>query len=149
VYVRDPRGDRSEYFYSTDARMSPRRIIELFAARWSVEVTFQEVRAHLGWETTRQRQRRSVLRAAPCLLGCFSVVSLIYARHVRSHPTAATTRGTLCYHKTDVTFSDALFTVRRLIWSQTLLNQWFHRDVVAKSPYRLKTLLLDHLAEAA
>ena len=107
VYVRDPQGGRSDYFYSTDARMSPRRIIETFAARWSIEVTFQEVRAHLGWETTRQRQRPSVLRTAPCLLGCFSLISLIYARHVRGRKTPGP-RET-CYRKSSVTFADALF----------------------------------------
>lgn len=135
VYVRDPSSKRVDYFYSTDARMSPRRIIELFAARWSIEVTFQEVRAHLGWESTRQRTRRSVLRAAPCLLGCFSVVTLIYARHLRHKPpTQVRPRDTLCWHKPQPTFADALFTVRRLLWSKTLLGQMLTSGVVAKIP---------------
>jgi hypothetical protein len=150
VYVRDPQSKRVDYFYSTETKMSPRRIIELFAARWSIEVTFQEVRAHLGWETTRQRTRRSVLRTAPCLMGCFSVVTLIYARHLRNTPPAKVRpRDTLCWHKPEPTFADALFTVRRLLWSTTILSQTFASDVVAKSPHRIKTLVLDYLAEAA
>ena len=147
VYVHDPISRRSDYFYSTDPRMSPRRIIELFAARWSIEVTFQEVRAHLGWETTRQRSRSSVLRAAPCLMGCFSVVSLIFARQIRGR--TARPRQTLCHHKTEVSFADALFTVRRLLWDQTILNQSLGHGVVAKCPASLKSLLIQHLAEAA
>ena len=127
--------------------MSPRRIIETFAARWSIEVTFQEVRAHLGWETTRQRQRPSVLRTAPCLLGCFSLISLIYARHVRGRKTPGP-RET-CYRKSSVTFADALFTVRRLLWSKTILSQGPLHGLVQKSPPHVKSLLLEHLARAA
>src|SRR5207248_1346377 len=135
------------YFYSTDQKMSPRRIIELFAARWSIEVTFQEVRAHLGFETTRQRTRSSVLRAAPCLMGCFSLVSLIFARHARGK--SVRPRQTLCHHKTEATFSDAMITVRRLLWEETIFHQSPGHDVVAKCPPQLKTLLLQHLTEAA
>lgn len=147
VYVHDPISKRSDYFYSTDQTMSPRRIIELFAARWSIEVTFQEVRAHLGWETTRQRSKRSVLRAAPCLMGCFSVVSLIFAQHTRGKTVRP--QQTLCYHKTEATFSDAMYTVRRLLWEKTILNQSLGHEVVAKCPPKLKTLLLQRLLDAA
>jgi len=147
VYVHDPISRRSDYFYSTDQALSPRRIIELFASRWSIEVTFQEVRAHLGWETTRQRVKASVLRAAPCLMGCFSVVSLIFARHARGKRVRP--RQTLCHHKTQVTFADALFTVRRLLWDRTILYQTLGHGVVAKCPRPLKSLLLQHLADAA
>ena len=147
VYVHDPISRRDDYFYSTDQRMSPRRIIELFATRWSIEVTFQEVRAHLGWETTRQRTRRSVLRGAACLMGCFSVVSLIFARHMRGKTVRP--QQMPWYHKREATFADALFTVRRLLWNQTILNQSTTHGLVAKCPPALKSLLLQHLAEAA
>jgi hypothetical protein len=40
------------------------RIIGLFTARWQIETTFQEMRAHLGFETPRQRVAKSVLRTA-------------------------------------------------------------------------------------
>jgi len=48
----------------TFGRRSPQRIVSLFTRRWSIEVTFEEVRAHLGFETTRQRVAKSVLRSA-------------------------------------------------------------------------------------
>jgi len=147
VYVHDPISKRSDYFYSTDQKMSPRRIIELFAARWSIEVTFQETKQHLGWQSTRQRSRRSILRAAPCLMGCFSLVTLIYKASV--HGKIATARQTLCHHKTEPTFSDALFEVRKLLWEKTILQQTLGDQIVAKCPPKLKTFLLSHLAEAA
>ena len=55
VLVRDPEGRRDpRAFFSTDPDMAPARIIAIFVRRWQIEVTFQEVRAHLGVETQRQ-----------------------------------------------------------------------------------------------
>jgi hypothetical protein len=45
---------------------------------WNIETTFEEMRAYLGLETTRGWTRRTVLRAAPCLFGLYSVVALLY-----------------------------------------------------------------------
>jgi hypothetical protein len=148
VYVHDPISDRRDYFYTTDPRLCPRRIIELYAARWSIEVTFQELKQQLGWASTRQRSRRSVLRSAPCLMGCFSVVSLIYTRHTHGGKTA-TARQTLCHHRAEPTFTDALLTTRRLLWDQTILSQSIGDDLVAKCPHKFKDFLLWQLAEAA
>jgi DDE superfamily endonuclease len=147
VYVHDPISERSDYFYSTNQKLSPRRIIEMFAARWSLEVTFQEMKQHLGLESTPQRTRRSVLRAAPCLMGCFSVITLIYNACNRNKP--ALPRQTLCHHKSQPTFSDALFTVRKLLWGQTVLQQALGIELATKLPRQLKTFVLNHLAEAA
>ena len=149
-YVYDPAGRRTNYFYSTDPRMSPRRIIETFASRWSIEVTFQEVRALLGWETPRQRVKLSVLRTGPLLLGCFSVVSLIYARLSgvgRNQPRLAKTDTG---HATaDIHFSQALTVVRRMLWQETILDHALSPAVVAKCPLRFKRFLLDQLSAAA
>ena len=78
-------------------------------------VTFQEVRADLGVETTRGWIERTVLRAEPCLFGLDSVVALWYAalpERDRQNP-EPTWKG-----KTTVTFSDAITLVRRDLWSR-------------------------------
>lgn len=109
VFVRDVQGThRDQYFYSTDPSMTPEQIVTLYTARWSIEVAFQEVREHLGFETTKQWCRRSVTRAGPCLLGLYSLVTLIYARLAkgRGGPAMHATPG---YAKSEPTFSDALF----------------------------------------
>ena len=50
VFVHDLEGThRDEYFYSTDPTMPPEQIVSLYTGRWSIEVTFQEVRTHLGF----------------------------------------------------------------------------------------------------
>jgi len=45
---------RTEAFFSTSLEAGPEQIIHWFILRWNVEVTFEELRAHLGVETQRQ-----------------------------------------------------------------------------------------------
>lgn len=52
VLVRDPLGKfESQALLSTNKEYSPKQILEWFVRRWQMEVTFEEVRAHLGMET--------------------------------------------------------------------------------------------------
>ena len=115
VFVHDCDGNhRDEYFFTTDLALTPRMIIETFTGRWSIETTFQEMRAYLGLETTRGRTENTVLRVAPCLFGLFSVIALLYAqlpaRQVQSV-------AVLWPGKTERTFSDAITAVRPWLWS--------------------------------
>jgi len=147
VFVRDVEGThRDEYFYSSDPSLRPEQIVSLYTARWSIEVTFQEVRTHLGFTTPRNWSKKSVLRTGPCLLGLYSVVSLIYARAI--HGAAVALRPTPWYAKQNATFSDALRAVRRLCWESVLKESLGHARV-AKLPRRLRLTLLDHLSRAA
>jgi hypothetical protein len=148
VFVHDLQGThRDDYFYTTDTTLKPEQIISHFTARWPIETTFQEVRAHLGFETTRQRVANSVLRMAPCLLGLFSVVCLIFAAHARRHRVRPA--ATAWYAKKELTFSDAMATVRRLFWSQTVFEKPSDHDAFEKLPRHLRDLLLDQLSRAA
>jgi hypothetical protein len=55
VIVRDPRGEfETRTLLCTAPSKTARQIIELYTRRWQVEVTFEEMRAHLGVETQRQ-----------------------------------------------------------------------------------------------
>jgi hypothetical protein len=153
VYTRDPQTDREDWFICTDVGMAPAAVVEHFAQRWSIEVTFEEARAHLGLETPRQRCKRSVLRTTPCLLGLFSVVSLIFTRLWHAEPARDRRRRTLhqtpCYRKAEPTFADALYAVRRLMWDRCLLKHVLGPRRIATLPPRLKRTLLTYLAEAA
>ncbi len=148
VFVHDLDGThRDEYFYTTDPALSAEQIVTWFTARWSIETTFQEARAHLGFETPRQRVANSVLRTAPCLLGLFSIVALIFAEHVKRHPTRP--RIMPWYAKLEPTFSDAITTVRRLFWCNTIFETPSHHRAFSKIPPRLRNLLLEYLSQAA
>jgi hypothetical protein len=148
VFVRDLQGThRDEYFYSTDPALTAPQIVSWFTARWPIETTFQEMRAHLGFETTRQHVAKSVLRTAPCLLGLFSVICLIFAEHAQRHPIRIRQRPG--YVKTDPTFSDVIATVRRLFWQQTLFQQPLYRRGFQKLPSKFRNWMLDQLSQAA
>jgi hypothetical protein len=147
VYVHDPKSGREDYFYSTDLSLTPEQIVEGFAGRWPIEVTFEEVRAHLGFETTRHWCENSVRRVAPCLLGLFSVVGLIYAELARQKKVSIHT--TPCYHKADPTFADALASVRRLIWQEVILQHAPFGRHVANLPTPIRRVLREHLTAAA
>ncbi len=70
VYVEDRQGThRPEYFFCTDPSWSPETIVSTYTQRWNIEVTFQEVKTHLGLRGLRVWAERSVRRAAPLLLG--------------------------------------------------------------------------------
>ena len=147
VFVHDLEGThRDEYFYSTEATLPPEQIVSLYTGRWSIEVTFQEVRAHLGLATPRNWSIKSVLRTAPCLLGLFSVVSLIFHRHTRGQGVRPASFA--WYAKAEPTFADAMTCVRRLCWAVVFQQSPKHGGV-AKLSRPLRIMLLDQLSRAA
>ena len=148
VFVRDEQGTRrDEYFYTTHDAFTPEQVVTLYTLRWNLEVTFQELRAHLGFEKTRQRVPNSVLRMAPCLLGLFSVICLIYHEYLKRHK--VTTCDRPCYAKSEPTFTDAIATVRRLFWKETVLAQPYFRKACKNLPPKLQEFILDHFCQAA
>src|SRR5512133_4314606 len=85
VLARDPEGKQSDAaYFCTDERFLPEELLKYVVQRWSVEVTFEEARAHLGLETQRQWSDLAIARATPVLLGWVSVVTLLAVRWHRS-----------------------------------------------------------------
>jgi DDE superfamily endonuclease/Archaeal putative transposase ISC1217 len=147
VYVHDLTGThRDSYLFSTDPTMPPAQVIATYTARWNIETTFQEMRAYLGLETTRGRTKNTVLRAAPCLFGLYSVVALLYATSSSSAPTEATVRYP---GKTAVTFSDAISVVRRQLWLEGVFESHGQTEAFRNLPEPLQAVLLAALAPAA
>ncbi len=83
--------------------------------RRRVEVTFHEVRDHLGVETQRQWSPLAILRTTSALLGLFSLVTLL--AHPHTTASAPPVRAAAWYDKQAPTFVDALALVRRQIWA--------------------------------
>lgn len=118
VLVRDPLGRfKSQALLSTKLGHSSKQILEWFVRRWQVEVTFEEVRKHLGMETQRQWSDQSIARTTPTLLGLFSLV-VILANHLQAN-FSWTIKQTIWYSKDLPTFSDVLALVRRFLWAST------------------------------
>jgi hypothetical protein len=122
VYVKDFTGThRDDWLYTTDIHLQPEEIVTFFTRRWGIETTFQEVRAHLGFETTRQWVPNSVRRTAPILLGLHSLVCLLFAQSLRSGRRVPMAQRPW-YAKQEPTFADAITEVRRLLWAETVLK---------------------------
>src|SRR5436305_14846058 len=96
--------------------------------RWSLEVTYEESRAHLGVETQRQWSDLAIERSTPCLLGLSSLVVLLaYALHSDGK---VPIQQAAWYPKTQATFSDVLAAVRRHLWGGlTFQTSASHPDV--------------------
>jgi len=115
LLVRDPKGElEPQAFLATNLNARPCDILAWFVSRWQVEVTFAEVRAHLGVETQRQWSDKAILRTTPVLLGLFSIVTLWAHDLAKSRKFKPKT--TAWYPKAVLTFSDAIAAVRREIW---------------------------------
>jgi hypothetical protein len=141
VLVRDPTGEHEpQAFLCTDLDAAPLDILRWFVRRWSIEVTFAEVRRHLGVETQRQSSDPAIDRTTPVLLGLFSLITLWADGASDGHGPSVRTAG--WYRKSLPTFSDALATVRQRIWSGgNSRRSRSDRDVPNTSAPLLNTLI--------
>jgi hypothetical protein len=148
VLLRDPAGQfEPQAFLSTDPSVPPAQIISWFVARWPLEVTFQEIRAHLGVETQRQWSDLAIRRTTPALLGLFSLVTLFAQARLDGQPLPV--RQAAWYAKSAPTFSDTLAFVRRCLWPVTVFSTSPSSDEVVEIPRALFDRLTDTLAFAA
>ena len=117
VLIRDPEEEfETQALLCTDLHTGPERIIAWFVRRWQMEVTFQEVRQRLGFETQRHWSEQAVQRTAPALLRLFSVVALL-AHQQRGRIPKSVVRRAAWYDKRHPTFSDALALVCKELWA--------------------------------
>ena len=117
LLVRDPESQfRAQAFLSTDTDADPVDMLTWFVRRWTVEVTFAEVRRHLGVETQRQWADKAIARTTPLLLALFSILTLIADQIHQEN--GIVVRSARWYRKDHITFTDALAAVRRHIWTQ-------------------------------
>jgi len=107
-------------FFCSNTRASAKQIIVWFCLRWNIEITFEELRACLGFETQRQWSDRAIERTTPCLFGLFSLVVLMTKV---LYPKNLPVRQTSWYRKDEASFSDALAAVRSHLWSRSNYNR--------------------------
>lgn len=143
VLVRDLQGSfEPQAFLCTNLQATAPAILMWFVQRWQVEVTFEEVRAHLGVETQRQWADQAIARTMPVLMGLFSLVTLI--AHQLQTSQAVPVRTSPWYAKPRPTFSDALALVRSRLWQ----HRCFSRSVETTKVVKVPAILLEQLTEA-
>ena len=148
VLLRDPQGQFApQALLCTDLAVDPAQVLAWFVLRWQLEVTFEEVRRHLGVETQRQWSDLAILRTTPALLGLFSLVTLW--AHPRLGPTGGIVRQAAWYPKALPTSSDALALVRRELWAQTACSMSTADPDIVAVPRAFVERLTDTLCYAA
>jgi len=142
VLVRDPEGKfEPQALLCTDLSIAPERILAWFVLRWRLEVTFEEVRAHLGMETQRQWSDLAIARTTPGLLGLFSLLTVLAGR-LRGQR-ALPVRQAAWYIKAQPTFADALGMVRRYLWRQA----HFYMSPTVVDTVKVPRALLERMTE--
>lgn len=136
-----------EAFSCTDLQAAPVEILHWVIMRWSVEVTFEEARAHLGFETQRQWSEKAIARTFPVLLGLFSLVTVLALQ--LSWGGQIPVPATAWYQKAAPTFADCLALVRWHLWrARYLVNSTAEADCI-QFPREAFELLLNGLRLAA
>jgi hypothetical protein len=133
VLVRDPAGkQKPASFMATDQTLSAEQIISYYIRRWSIEVTFQECRAHLGVETQRQWSDLAIVRTTPALLGLFSLITLLAHRLTKGEEFPV--RSTAWYRKPEPTFADAIALVRKQLWTRMKFVNPLVKPIIVEFP---------------
>jgi hypothetical protein len=115
VLTRDPKGKRPpKAIFSTDLTLTAEQIVSDFMKRWSLEVTFEESRAHLGIEAQRQWSDLAIERSTPLLFGLCSLVAL-FAQGLYPDGGVPVAQAAW-YRKQIATFRDVLAAIRRHLW---------------------------------
>ncbi len=145
VLVRDPKGEfKTQALLCTDLEADPQKIVCWFVMRWQLEVTFQEMRRHLGFETQRQWSDLAIRRTTPALLGLFSLVTLFAHQRMRQ-AAGAVRRQTPWYHKAHPTFADALGLVRKELWAQ---EETFYGSPAQSDTIKVPRAFVERLTDA-
>lgn len=149
VLIRDPKGELdTQALLCTDQLVEPIQILEWFLLRWQLEVTYQEVRTHLGVETQRQWSDRAIARTTPALMGLFPWIAL--AAHSLQRDQPISQRTAAWYAKPAPTFIDAAALVRRHLWMASESFSTSGPDDDREKPVpKLYDRLIDSLAYAA
>jgi len=139
VLIKDPEEKLEPVLLaSSDFEITAADMVRFFVRRWRVEVTFAEVRRHLGVETQRQWSDLAIDRTTPCLMALFSIVCL-FANSLNNSQKIEPNH-TAWYKKKGVTFSDVLATVKLEIFQKAKLLTSHENSLINSYSNNIRTL---------
>lgn len=119
VLVRDVLGKRpDQMFYSTCLEWDARQILSTYAARWAIEVTFENCKQLLGFEDPANRKEKAVRRTAPMALLLHSLIIVWF--HQEGHRHLQFPDRPWYRQKKEPSFADMLTTLRRQSLEESL-----------------------------
>ena len=148
VLIRAPhKRFKAQALLSTNLAHTLEQMLTWFAQRWTLEVTLEEARAHLGMETQRHWSARAIARTTPALLSLSSIVTLTAQQLIDKGETYV--RNTAWYSKTRPTFSDAMALVRRQLGEHLHFSTSPQETEMIKIPRALLERFTEALCYAA
>lgn len=136
VLIKDPlKETEAVVLFSTNVEHSPKRIVEIFVSRWSLEVTFEESRRHLGIETQRQWSDKGIERTTPCIFGSFSLTVLMAHKLSEATQSEIAIQKTSWYSKDHITFSDVLSYVKLSILRKKYCSKFGSKIELGKKDF--------------
>lgn len=100
-------------YFSTDATMSAEEVLQDYALRWPIEVTFRDIKQYLGFADPPNRKRAAVERTAPWVGLLFSLIVLWYDMHGHGSAFDWTPLRPWYPHRRGPSFQDVLAAARR------------------------------------
>jgi hypothetical protein len=148
ILIRDPNQKFApQALLSTKLDAEPEQILLWFVQRWQTEVTFEEVRTHLGVETQRQWSDKAIARTTPALFALFSIITLM-AVHLTDNGKLPI-RTAASYGKHTATFSHTIALVRRYLWSHNTFSISLVDGDIINIPRSLLERFIDTLCYAS
>jgi hypothetical protein len=132
---------------STNLEHTPEQMLTWFVRRWTLGVTFEAARAHLGRETQRPWNDHAIARATPALLSLYALITL--TAHLLIEKGATCVRSTAWYRQTHPTFADAIALVRRQLWEPIRFSTSLQQTDLIKMPCELFKRCIDAVCYAA
>lgn len=125
ILIRDASGKTEPIaLFTLDLKVEPTKIIMDYIGRWPIEVTFEEVRTHLGMESQRQWSDKAIERETPSILASFSIITLMALELQTEKSDKILIQSSSWYQKKHVTFSDVLAYVRRHLLEKRYLSKF-------------------------
>ena len=115
-------------FFSTDATVDVRTVLETYAGRWGIEVFFREAKQLLGFADSQARREEAVRRVAPVVGLLYSTLVLWFADGVHLTSIAAPPVRPWYRHKRGLAFSDVLRAAQRVLGGIDVLDPAHHSD---------------------
>ena len=146
--IRDPPEDcKPQALLSTNLAPTPAQMLTWCVRRWTMAVTWEEARAHLGMATQRQWNDRAMARTTPALWSLCAIVTLTAQRLIETG--AICVRNTAWYRTTRPTFAAAMAWVRRQVWEHLHVSISQQETDMIKIPRALFERFIDAVCYAA
>lgn len=102
-----------ESFFSTNPNLTVEQLLEAYACRWSLEVTFHETKASIGVDHPQVWRQEAVARTTPTAMLLYGLVVLWYVDHGHKSAAATWPRRPWYTRKATPSFEDMIATLRR------------------------------------